>query len=147
MRILVVEDDSFKRNAIAKLLTAGVGRDLTAVASLRSAIVELESTIFDFVVLDMAIPSHTSDMGAIDTYSQPVGGLDVLLFLTSNTRPERVAVLTQYPTVEYDRRHVPLNQLVDVLRADGVDSVVDVIRFGEGEFWEERLLSAIGVKS
>ena len=106
--------------------------------------VTLESEVFDFVVLDMAIPSHTSDVGAVDTYSQPVGGLDVLLFLAASERSERVAILTQYPTVEYDRRHVPLKEVARVLHQDGVTNVVDAVLFSEKEEWKKPLLAAMG---
>jgi DNA-binding NtrC family response regulator len=145
MKILIVEDDGFKMKAIQNLLHLIVeDLSLEMATSLRSAMTCLEHNMFDFVVLDMAIPSHTSDMGAVDTYSQPVGGLDVLLFLASNARPERVAVLTQYPTVEYDRKHVPLRELVSVLHADGVDNIVNVVQFSDGDTWQGELSDAIG---
>jgi hypothetical protein len=107
----------------------------------------LEVEQYDFVVLDMAIPSHTSDVGAVDTYSQPVGGLDVLLFLASQHRGERVAILTQHPTVEYDRRHVPLRDLTKVLKKDGVVNVVSTILFGGKNDWRIELLEAMGMTS
>jgi ActR/RegA family two-component response regulator len=143
MRILVVEDDAFKMNAIVRLV-GSKATILSKATSLRSAMTALECAAFDFVVLDMAIPSHTSEVGAIDTYSQPVGGLDVLLFLSSNDRAEKIVILTQYPTVEYDRKHVRLRDFVDVLKQDDIHNVVDVLRFGDDEPWSESLLKAIG---
>lgn len=147
MKILIVEDDSFKLDAISRAIKRVESNKIEVAKSLRAAMVILESNIFDFVVLDMAIPSHTSDVGAVDTYSQPVGGLDVLLFLASNARFEHVAILTQYPTVEYDRRHVPLKELVRTLHNDGVNNVVAAILFSDKEEWERPLLSAIGVSN
>ncbi|OWQ94300.1 response regulator [Sphingopyxis witflariensis] len=143
MRVLVVEDDAFKMNAIVRLIGSRA-TTLSKATSLRGAMTALECEAFDFVVLDMAIPSHTSEVGAIDTYSQPVGGLDVLLFLSSNDRTEKIVILTQYPTVEYDRKHVRLRDFVEVLRRDDIYNVVDVLRFGDDEPWSEALLEAIG---
>lgn len=146
MNILVVEDDPFKMAAIAAIIEPLVnGEPIARATSLRSAMAKLEEQSFDFVILDMAIPSHTSEVGAIDTYSQPVGGLDVLLYLTFGARSERVAILTQYPTVEYDRQHVPLEKFKAVLERDDVSNVVDVIRFDEDmDDWKEKLISALG---
>ena len=146
MKILIVEDDPFKMDAIAAAVEPLVsGEPIARATSLRGAMATLEAQGFDFVILDMAIPSHTSEVGAIDTYSQPVGGLDVLLFLAFGQRAERVAILTQYPTVEYDRRHVRLDELKSVLERDDVTNVVDVIRFDEDpKDWKDRLVSALG---
>ena len=146
MRILIVEDEPFKMNAIAAAVEPlANGEEIARAISLRSAMATLEEDIFDFVILDMAIPSHTSEVGAIDTYSQPVGGLDVLLFLAFSDRPERVAILTQYPTVEYDRRHVRLDEFKAAVEKDEVMNVADVIRFDEDSHdWKDRLIAAMG---
>lgn len=144
MKILIVEDEPFKLDDIRGVVENIAGSTITTATSLRTAMTELEDGDFDFVVLDMAIPSHTSDAGAVDTYSQPVGGLDVLLFLSSARRAERVAILTQHPTVEYDRRHVRLKELSGILASDGVSNVAGVIQHTEGEGWKRLLLAAMG---
>lgn len=74
MRVLIVEDDDFKLNAIMRVVSSTHPVRTEVAKSLRGAMMALEKEAFDFVVLDMAIPSHTSDVGAVDTYSQPVGG-------------------------------------------------------------------------
>jgi CheY-like chemotaxis protein len=143
VRVLIVEDDEFKLNAIkAAILDVGDAK-IEVAPSLRAAMTQLEDRSFDFVVLDMAIPSHTSDVGAVDTYSQPVGGLDVLLFLAENERAERISILTQHPTVEYDRRHVPLKNMLRTLRDDGITNVVGAILFTETGDWKAQLLATM----
>jgi ActR/RegA family two-component response regulator len=144
VKVLVVEDDPFKLDAVIRVVQRVGSGEIQVAKSLRGAMVALEKEVFDFVVLDMAIPSHTSDVGAVDTYSQPVGGLDVLLFLANNARRERVAILTQYPTVEYDRRHVALKDLTRILHEDGVANLVGAILFSDKEDWEKPLLVAMG---
>lgn len=144
MKLLIVEDDPHKMKAIQQVLEPGPGIAIQTATSLRSAMTELEAVHYDAVILDMAIPSHTSDAGAIDTYSQPVGGLDVLLFLASNCRNEKVVVLTQYPTVEYDRRHVPLKYLREVLHGDEIHNFVDALHFDDDGHWRAALLTAVG---
>ena len=143
MKMLIVEDDPFKLKVIRRVVEP-ICDSIAVATSLRGAMVALEAEEFDFVVLDMAIPSHTSDVGAIDTYSQPVGGLDVLLFLASNDRPERVVILTQHPTVEYNRRHIALKELQRMLTEDGVSNVAGAVLFTDKGEWERSLLTAIG---
>lgn len=145
MKILIVEDDSFKMDAIKTAISTISPRQIEVATSLRAAMTALEINHYDFVVLDMAIPSHTRGNGAVDTYSQPVGGLDVLLFLASKGRAERVAILTQHPTVEYDRRHVPLREVIRVLRKDGVNNVAGAVLFGGKFDWRTELLEAMGM--
>ncbi|WP_392354264.1 hypothetical protein V8F63_01080 [Brevundimonas sp. LF-1] len=142
--MLIVEDDPFKLVAIQAAVRSLWDSEIEVATSLRTAMTQLEDRSFEFVVLDMAIPSHTSDAGAVDTYSQPVGGLDVLLFLAEHERPERVAILTQHPTVEYDRRHVPLKDIVGILHADGVPNAVEAILFNETGDWAAQLLATMG---
>ena len=144
MKVLIVEDDNFKLEAIRGAISAVRSDSVSTATSLRDAMTVLEESEFDFVVLDMAIPSHTSEIGAIGTYSQPVGGLDILLFLISNERRERVAILTQHPTVEYNRRHVQLNKLVQTLHKDGVTNVADAVLFTDKGEWQKPLLAAMG---
>jgi CheY-like chemotaxis protein len=146
MRILIVEDDPFKMTAITGVIGPLLnGKPIARATSLRSAMAMIEAESFDFVILDMAIPSHTSEVGAIDTYSQPVGGLDILLYLAFGHRAERVAILTQYPTVEYDRKHVLLHEFKMILERDEVTNVVDVIRFDDDrDDWKDRIILALG---
>ena len=143
MSVLIVEDDPFKLVAIQAAIRLRSDPPIEVATSLRTAMTQLEDQTFEFVVLDMAIPSHTSDAGAVDTYSQPVGGLDVLLFLAEHERPERVAILTQHPTVEYDRRHVPLKDIIGILHADGVSNAVGAILFNETGDWAPQLLATM----
>src|SRR5690606_6976173 len=98
---------------------------------------------FDLVLLDMAIPSHAGGPGAIDTYSQPVGGLDVLLHLAFNDSPAKVIIMTQYPTVEYNRRHIPLKDLPAELSSDSIENVIDVIFFSEDNAWKAPFEKAV----
>ena len=147
MSILIVEDDAFKLSAIEAAIKDRWNTKIEVATSLRAAMTTLEERSFDFVVLDMAIPSHTSDAGAVDTYSMPIGGLDVLLFLAENGRSEIVAILTQHPTVEYDRRHVPLRDMVRTLHADGIPNAVEAILFTETGDWKAQLLATMEVRS
>jgi response regulator of citrate/malate metabolism len=144
MKVLIVEDDPHKLNKLsAEICSFSAFKDIKKVTSLQEAMAAVSSSIFDLVVLDMAIPSHTGGLGGIDVYSQPVGGLDILLYLSFNDIPAKVIIVTQYPTVEYNQRHVPLHDLQDELSKDSVENVVDVIFFSEDNDWKEPFNKAL----
>lgn len=146
MKILIVEDDAFKSSQLntVALSCSGVA-ETQQVSSLQEAMSTLVDTVFDAVLLDMAIPSHPGEAGAVDVYSQPVGGLDVLLYLSLNDRPERVMILTQYPTVEFNREHVPLQKLRDRFQSEDIMNVEAVSLFAEDGIWQRHLKSFLGV--
>jgi len=140
MNVLIVEDDPHKLSQLKREVVEIDKSALIEIAmSLQEATTILSGSKFDVVLLDMAIPSHGGDAAATDVYSQPVGGLDVLLYLATSARSERVIVLTQYPTVEYNQRHVPLRKVRDVLHGDDVTNLESVVFFSEDGAWKGRL--------
>jgi CheY-like chemotaxis protein len=68
-RVLVVEDDTVQREAIAQLLAAD-GVEITAVDSVKLALVELGQSSFDCIVTDLTLPDAS--------------GFDLLEHLASN---------------------------------------------------------------
>lgn len=144
MRILIVEDDAFKLTRIKAVVeNMAEGEPIADAASLQAAMDKLSREHFDVVLLDMALPSHSGEPGSSDIYSQPVGGLDVLLYLSFNERKEKVVILTQYPTVEYDREHVPLNKLREKLISDDIENVLDAVFFSQDGSWEPKVSQAL----
>ena len=139
MKVLIVEDDPFKRSQIEQEIKLRFVAEVYSASSLQDAMNILVDTIFDAVLLDMAIPSHSGDAGSSDIYSQPVGGLDVLMYLSDEKRSERIMIVTQYPTIEYNRDHVPLNKIKSRFESDEIFNVDAISLFDEGGLWRPRL--------
>lgn len=140
MRILIVEDDAFKSKQIQEAIHQEYpSAVLDHASSLQEAVDLLYEKPFDIVLLDMAIPSHSNEGGSTDVYSQPVGGLDVLLYLSFDCRPERIMVLTQYPTIEYNREHIPLSKFKARLEKDSIHNLSAISLFGDDGAWRGSL--------
>ncbi|HEU0045462.1 MAG TPA: response regulator [Sphingomonas sp.] len=140
MRTLIVEDDAFKAKQIeSEVRDTLPGGEVFHASSLQQAVEALGGHRYEFVILDMAIPSHSEEGGSADVYSQPIGGLDVLLYLALDNRDEKVIILTQYPTVEYNRQHTPLAKLKSRLELDGISNLSEISLFGEDGKWKARL--------
>lgn len=145
MNVLIVEDDPHKSSQlVVELKSFGIAADISLASSLQQAMSIVEVRSFDLVLLDMAIPSHDGGAGTADVYSQPVGGLDILLYLSDEDRRDSVIVVTQYPTVEYNREHVALSKLVERLGKDDITNVKGVIRFTDDDRWKADLLKYVG---
>jgi len=148
MDILIVEDDPFKCSDISDEIRA-LSEDITIyrASSLQEGMDKLSQYSFGCVILDMAIPSHASEAGMADIYSQPVGGLDILMELSMSQRAEKIIVMTQYPTIEYNREHVQLGKMIGILNEDGIDNVVAVIWFTDDGRWRNEMRKALEVLS
>lgn len=136
MKILIVEDDPPKltnlKHQVHRLID---DYSLSCAGSLQEAMEAVSTSEFDLVLLDMAIPSHPSGPGSVDTYSQPVGGLDVLMYLSFSDSTTKVIIVTQYPNVEYNNKPVLLRNLQAELSLDGIDNVIGVVFFSEDSSW------------
>ena len=118
MNVLIVEDDHHKLMKLcAELERFPMVPSMTMAGSLRERWPQSQRPRSTSFLLDMAIPSYAGGPGAVDTYSQPVGGLDVPIHLAFNDSPAKIIIVTQYPTIEYNRRHVPLKEFQTELSA------------------------------
>lgn len=144
MKVLIVEDDPFKKSQIEHEIASNFISQIQSAPSLQDAMDILVGESFDAVLLDMAIPSHSGDAGSSDIYSQPVGGLDVLMYLSGEGRSERIMIVTQYPTIEYNREHVPLSKIKTKFNSDEIYNVDSVILFDDDGLWRSKLIEFFG---
>lgn len=141
MRVLVVEDDDFKFEDIADLLqTLPLAVEATRASSVQAGYEAIQRAGYDYIILDMALPSHNLVAGTGNPYPEPVGGLEVLLELADQRRPEKVIVLTQYPSIEFNREYIPLERFPSVAAQHGIGSVRACILFGLDGDWKELIL-------
>lgn len=138
MKILVVEDDDFKFSDILATISPRATSVLRA-SSVQAGYGLILSGHFDLVVLDMALPSHDLVAGAGNPYPQPVGGIELLLELADQGRSERVIILTQYPSIEFNRKFVPLRDFPSAARAEGIELVVGCILFALDGKWRREM--------
>jgi CheY-like chemotaxis protein len=140
MRVLVVEDDDFKFEDIAGLLQDLPEQvDLQRAGSVQASYDAIHQAQFDYIILDMALPSHNLVAGTGNPYPEPVGGLEILLELADQDRPDRVIILTQYPSIEFNREYIPLGKFPSVAARHGITLVKACILFGLDGAWKEQI--------
>jgi CheY-like chemotaxis protein len=145
LQILLVEDDHFKADIIRNCLLSAHPMPLIQTAeSVRTAIQAIQTSSFDLIVLDMALPSHNVLPGKGQVTSLLSGGLEVLFELSYKNRSDKVVVVTQYPEIEIEGKLIPLVQAKEHLaRLMGI-KVLEILQFSKSEVtWSKALLQQL----
>lgn len=114
MKVLLIEDEQHKANDLtSKILKNGVAPDgLKTVRGVRQAVLEVSSSHYDLIVLDMALPTFAD--GGIDGSgggtAQALGGIEILRALSLMGGATKVIIVTQYPEIILGGSRVKLNQ-------------------------------------
>ncbi len=149
MKILLVEDDGYKQKRIEAVLRECVTDiSLEVSKSVREAVTQLQGTVFQHIILDIALPSRDNVAGDGAALPMTSGGLEVLLELSYQTRADMVTILTQYPEIELDGRHVGLDSARSALQATMDVNIIDVIYFQmDDSDWERKLVKAVNTNA
>lgn len=144
MRVLVVDDESGKREQIVRFLATLPS--VTAVdqaKSFQSAMERITADNYEYVVLDMRLTSF--DVTAMDDGGRPrnFGGDEVLRKMKRRGINTRVIVLTQYSMFHSQGAVLSLEQLAAQF-SDKYPAFVGLIQFQHSNTnWQERLRSAL----
>jgi len=145
--VLVVEDDRFKLNAVTRFLSDCIpGTEVSHADNLQSAYELLHREQYDFIILDMSIPSHGTVAGTGRSYPLKVGGLDILLEVWSTGRAEKVIILTQFPDIEFDHVKHPVSDFIEVAHSHGIRNLVASVLFDKAGAWQSVARKALGVE-
>ena len=109
--VLLIEDEAHKRDELAEYLEEFVGPDMSldVVDSVRDAVICVSKKNFELIILDMALPTFTTDGGKVDGgLDQSLGGVEVLRTLRSLSKKANVIIVTQYPDITLDGKRVRL---------------------------------------
>ncbi|MCC7697625.1 response regulator [Janthinobacterium sp. EB271-G4-7A] len=143
-KILLVEDDEFKRKKIQDfLLNESWCGELSTAVSVSGAIRELDDNIFDILLLDMAIPNH--DDGADG--AQGLGGLAVFRYLQIISKKTNVIVVTQFEALNEGSTVVDIGTLQNLLVNEFNSQFLGLIQYlTDTDTWKERVTKMINIK-
>lgn len=145
MQILIVEDDKFKFGLIeSEILAVCPEAKFQWAKSVQQGVQLLSQSALDFIVLDIALPSHPVRRGGGQPISQPSGGLEILLELSHTGRFDKVLILTQYPEIEFDGKLLSLVEAKSVFERMLNVNIRDAVHFdADNQSWKERLRRAL----
>lgn len=98
MKILLVEDETHKRDEIIQCVKDVYDFSPEIVDSVSSAVLEVMQADYDLIILDMALP--TFGESADDKkkgHDQAQGGIEVLRALKLSKKATKIIIVTQYP--------------------------------------------------
>ena len=145
MRVLIVEDDQYKCEAVESLLSSmRPGCQFTVCKSVQSAVVSVGEADFDLIVLDMSLPSHELDSGGALGIPRLSGGVELLFELNYINKFPPVIILTQFPEIEMSNQLVPLDEVSDFVSDNFGISISSCVYYEfENIDWHEQFLKGI----
>lgn len=145
MKVLLVEDDVPKREAIYSLITGRYPAiPIDIATSVSSASRKIESGDYDLVVLDMSLPNFDFDKDP--TGGRPVnyGGEDVIDYIDSLGKHTKVIFISQYAKFKEEFEEKGLNELANELKDNYPDYYLGMIYYHTAiDTWRKELTNII----
>jgi CheY-like chemotaxis protein len=145
MKGLLIEDDQIKASEIINFLTKNspnLGKNLIHRKSYQSGIKEIFESTFDFILLDMSIPTYDQDQGNFSGKPRNYGGRDILKEMKRYKKVSSVLVITQYN--EFDGGSMSIKDLDKELRIKYNNLYNGYVYYKTGQTeWEINLLRFI----
>ena len=144
-KILIVEDDAYKLEAIAEIIShTAFPCEIDESRSVQSAVASVSSRQHDILVLDMSLPSHDPENGAMLGIPRLSGGIEVLFELNYIGSIADVVIVTQYPEIEMSGELVPLSDVIPFIKNEYGITVSACIYYDPDSLsWKERMINAI----
>lgn len=130
LKILVVEDDESKREAIRTVLGKLKWKtDISFAHSVRRAIDCLGDSNFDLVVADMSLPTYDIETRERGGTPRPFGGIEVFEYLERIENSIPVVVVTSYPILTDGKKSLSYVDLQNQLSREFPDNYIGLVYY------------------
>jgi CheY-like chemotaxis protein len=144
MNILVIEDNHLKREKIVEYLNQDFNAVVSEAASYNSGLAMASEGFFDFIVLDMSMPTFDRTDKDRGGRFRTLAGKEIAARLKKLNRLSPFVVLTGYTDFSDDTRNLTIDQIGDLLAVMG-DFYKGTILFDSANSkWKESLAEVIG---
>lgn len=140
-KIILVEDDQKKIEDIKKYLSACFDyTELTVRQSYQSGLRDLLQNSFDFLLLDMSIPTWDKEPNKSSGDFQKFGGYTILQELNRKNKMLPVALISMFDEFGESDRTVTLDQIDEMLHEEYPDYYKGAIYYSSSQSdWKEKL--------
>jgi len=145
MKILIIEDDPNKAQQIITFLSEDLKiSEIIYKKSYQSGLKELYKNNFDFVLLDMSLPTYDINPGE-DAYKfRHIAGYDILNELKRKNKTAKVIIMTQFERFGEGKQYISLSDLKMILRKEFSENYLVTISYHPGRTsWKEELFKHI----
>ncbi len=142
-RVLIVDDDTFKRDNIVSLLSKMSGEyNVVAEKALNPGLRRLLSETFDIILLDMSLPVF--DLSETDNF-ESFGGLTFLREMKRKRIKTPTIIITQYEIFGEGSAQYTSESINDMCKSE-FSNYVDLIVYSSlNNAWKEKLVKTLGV--
>lgn len=144
-KVLVIDDDAPKLNAIIDCLSVELGIVSPDVAkSLTSAIRSISRSTYSLCIIDMSLPTYDFDEDKSGGDPQAKGGVDVLRYIQSESPTTQAIIVSQYDEFPDGAGVVSLDELTEQLMIKFKGNLLAVLFYGSQKSeWRNRLKNVI----
>lgn len=143
MRVLIIEDNSLKRDKIVQFLHSRYSVEVTEAASYNSGLSAIGLKAFDFMILDMSMPTFDKTEATQGGRFRSIAGRDIAYKLNKSNSLIPFVVLTGYKDFDHNSQNLSIDQIDDLLKTLG-DKYKGYIIFDSAEvLWQEQLSQII----
>lgn len=146
MKILIVEDDSYKYSKIAALLKDRfVEAILLHEDSVHDAVIYIRGHTPDLIILDMSLPSHSPQVGEGNPVSMPAGGVEIIMELKIIGKKNiPIIVVTQYPDVEIEDEYYSIEKSRGVISSlYNIENISVIYYDNDSSDWIEKFKESL----
>jgi CheY-like chemotaxis protein len=130
VKILLVEDESHKRDELTQLIHDVFGLDPVIVDAVTSAVNAVKTAVFDVIVLDMAL-STFGDSAADEKkgHDQAEGGIEVIRALKSVGKYPKIVIVTQYGDFYLGGKKIKLRDSAKIIQERYNQKIVGAVLY------------------
>lgn len=146
MNILVVEDNEIKLQKIITYLSDEFSIDkLDSALSYASGLKKLQEFNYDFVVLDMSLPTYDKIGSENRGRTRVFGGKEIARQIKRYGVMTRFLIITQYEGFTVADKYLSLSDIHEELRNDFDDRYIGLVHFSSSDnSWKTNLKHLLG---
>lgn len=139
MKVLVIEDNPLKRQKVMDFLSTYPDLTVSEAASYNSGLTLAHEVNFDFLIVDMSMPTFDRSESTQGGRFRALGGKEIATKLSKMKRPPPFVILTGYKDFSIDTQSLSIDQIHDLLGTLG-DSYKGCIIFESSDStWQDEL--------
>lgn len=130
MNILLVEDETHKREEMKQCVQDVLGILPEIVDGVNSAVLKVMEVDYDLIVLDMALSTFGENSDdKIKGHDQAQGGIEVLRALKSVGKSTKILIVTQYPDFKIGGKKIKLKESPKIIAEKYNQNVVGAVLY------------------
>ena len=143
MNILIIEDNQLKREKVREFVKTSFDANLFEACSYNSGVKTAIANDFDFIILDMSMPTFDRTDATNGGRFRAIGGKEIASKLFKIKRLVPFAVLTGYKDFSVDARNLSIEEIDELLKSVG-DNYRGCVLYDVAESgWKEKLFEII----